>query len=233
MSEKRAMVVTIHQPDFAPWLGFFHRWAESDLYVVLDDVQFIRRGWHHRDKIKTVAGPQWLTVPILKKGKYKQKINQTLIDNSQDWQSKHLSTITRAYSKCPGFPLLFPELENVYGTGHERLKDFNLDLLALFARHMGITTPMVMASNFPSNQTSTARLVDLVVRNNGTAYMTGTGARDYLNEALFTERGIRLIWKKYEPVPYRQTYGGFEPGLSVIDYLMNTEGPAGGFTHVV
>ena len=81
--------VCIHQPDFLPWLGFFDRLTQSDVFVVLDNVQFLRRGWHHRDKIKASNGEMWLTVPVKKSGRYEQLINQTEIENSTHWQDQH------------------------------------------------------------------------------------------------------------------------------------------------
>ena len=91
------MIVAIHQPDFLPWLGFFDRWQKSDLHIVLDDVQFLRRGWHNRDKVKVPGGVAWLTVPILKKGRYGQPLQETLIDNSRPWRRKHLGMIRDSY----------------------------------------------------------------------------------------------------------------------------------------
>ena len=215
------MIVTIHQPDFSPWLGYFHRWAISDLYIVLDDVQFLRRGWQHRDRIKTADGPRWLTVPVLKKGKYEQRINEAYIDNTTNWRARHLGSITQAYSRCPGYSSLFPELKRIYGAGHNLLKDFNLDLLRLFADLLGIDTPVVMASESPSTLSSTARLVELTAIHGGTHYLTGTGSRAYLEEELFESKGITVDWQDFEHPVYPQKHGEFEPGMSVIDYLMN------------
>jgi hypothetical protein len=215
------MIVTIHQPDFAPWLGFFDRWATGDLYVVLDDVQFLRRGWHHRDKVKTAGGVSWLTVPVVKKGRYEQRICDARIDNSSDWRAKHLGTLAAAYGRCAGFQSLFPELERIYAGGHDRLMDFNLDLLRLFAARLGIETPVALASDHPSELTSSARLVELTAIHGGTVYLTGTGSRDYLDEQVFADRGIKVIWQDFSHPVYPQRFGGFEPGMSVIDYLMN------------
>ncbi|WP_147819472.1 WbqC family protein [Salidesulfovibrio onnuriiensis] len=219
------MIVTIHQPDFAPWLGFFHRWAKSDLYIILDDVQFLRRGWHHRDMIKTANGPSWLTVPVIKRGKYEQRINETLIDNSSNWRKKHLGTIATAYNKAPGFKTLFPQLETIYGQNHDLLMDFNMDLLKLFAQIMGIETPMKLASETPTPQTSTMRLVELTKHHGGSVYLTGTGSRDYLDQTLFEKAGITVVWQAYSPVSYPQLHDGFASKLSIIDYLMNTQTP--------
>ena len=108
------MIVTIHQPDFMPWLGFFDRWARSDLYIALDDVQFLRRGWHHRDKIKTLQGVQWLTVPVEKKGKYTQKINEVKIAYETDWRKDHLKTIELNYKKAPNFSNIYKKIRDIY-----------------------------------------------------------------------------------------------------------------------
>jgi len=216
------MIITIHQPDFAPWLGFFDRWRHSDLYIVLDDVQFLRRGWHHRDRIKTDNGPCWLTIPVLKKGKYKQRINEVLIDNNTNWRTKHLRTITHAYGNCPGFSAIFPALEKAYGRQHGRLMDFNIDILKLLAEFLGINTPMVMASAYPSKLTSTARLAALTATHKGTVYLTGTGSRDYLDETIFENQGISVEWQTFKHPNYPQANGHFETGMSTIDFLMNT-----------
>lgn len=220
------MIVTIHQPDFAPWLGFFDRWAASDLYVVLDDVQFIRRGWHHRDKIKTAHGVQWLTVPVKKKGRYGQSINETEIDNGTNWRDKHLKTIAAAYGDAPRFAHFFPLLEQVYARGHELLVDLNMELLRLFAGELGVSTPLVMASSRPTAARKSERILDLVLGFGGSSYMSGFGSREYLEERLFKNNGIRVLWREFEHPEYPQRYGAFVKGLSAMDYLMNTDASA-------
>ncbi|MEW5772140.1 MAG: WbqC family protein [Thermodesulfobacteriota bacterium] len=213
------MRVTVHQPDFMPWLGFFARWRDSDLYVVLDDVQFLRRGWHHRDRIMTAAGPAWLTVPVRKSGRFNQDIRDVEVENGP-WRRKHLAAIAAAYARSPRFAEIFPLLEEVYGRDHARLMDLNLDILRLFARLLGITTPLTMASQHGLAETGTARLVRLCALHGADAYLTGMGSRDYLDEALFTACGIRVEWQEFRPAPYPQLHGAFVPCLSTLDFLM-------------
>jgi hypothetical protein len=217
-------MVTIHQPDFMPWLGFFDRWAKSDLYVVLDDVQFLRRGWHHRDKIKTPQGPAWLTVPVKNKGRYEQQIREVEIDNDSNWRRKHLSTIQNAYSKAPKFDRLFPKIEAVYLKNHKKLVDFNLDILLVLAAEFGIKTPFAPASDFQAKGQKSERLVNLVKLNKGSRYLTGKGARSYLDEDLFAAEGLEVIWQDFEHPVYPQLHGEFQPGLSALDYLMCRNG---------
>ncbi|MFZ6028212.1 MAG: WbqC family protein [Chloroflexota bacterium] len=214
------MIVTIHQPDFAPWLGFFDRWQKSDLFIVLDDVQFLRRGWHHRDRVKTAAGPRWLTVPVKKKGRFVQRINETEIDNAIDWRTKHLDTIAAAYGKTPGFRTVFPLLARTYGERHTLLVEFNLALLALFAGLLGIGTPVAFASAHPSTSRASERLAELTAIHGGKVYHTGTGSRSYLNENIFAARGIAVLWQEFDHPHYPQPHGDFAAGMSVIDFLM-------------
>lgn len=218
------MIVTIHQPDFMPWLGFFDRWRQSGVLVLLDDAQFIRRGWHNRDKIKTPHGVKWLTVPVLNKGRYTQAINRTELDPEGNWRAKHLRTIADSYRKAPGFADLYPKVEAAYQGGHSLLGEFNTRLLELFAREMGIATPWVRASTLASGQGRSARLLDLVLAVGGTAYLSGLGAKEYLDEALFARAGIEVIWQRFDHPVYPQLHGPFEAGLSALDWLMMRPG---------
>ena len=221
-------MVTIHQPDFMPWLGFFDRWAKSDLYVVLDDVQFLRRGWHHRDKIKTPHGAVWLTVPVKNKGRFEQQIREVEIDNDSNWRRKHLRTIQSAYFKAPNFENLFPKIEVVYGKDHEKLVDFNLELLRLLAEAFGIKTPVALASDKQLSGEKSERLVNLVKLNKGTKYLTGSGSRSYLDENLFAAEDIEVAWQDFEHPVYAQLNGDFQSGLSALDYLMCRNGESSG-----
>lgn len=213
------MKITVHQPDFLPWLGFFERWHKSDLYVMLDDVQFLRQGWHHRDKIKTQGGILWLTVPVIRKGRYSQRISEVETAPGP-WRRKHLATIRAAYARAPFFDRVFPLLEQVYARNHTRLLDLNSDLLELTAGLLGITAPRVSASVNNLAEKGTARLVRLCELYGADVYLTGTGARDYLDETLFAASGIKVEWQDFVHPEYPQIHGPFTPGLSVLDFLM-------------
>jgi len=214
------MVVTIHQPDFLPWLGFFDRWQKSDTYIVLDDVQFLRRGWHHRDKIKTQNGIKWLTVPVLKKSRYHQTIKEVRINNEENWHCKHLKTIQAAYGKATNFDLVYGRLSEIYNKDYDLLISFNMNLLRLCSKMLGINTTVVFASDFNVKSTGSRRLVDLVKSVGGKDYLTGSGSRDYLDEALFKKAGIGVCWQKFDHPVYPQLHHGFEKMLSVIDFFM-------------
>jgi len=213
--------ITIHQPDFLPWLGFFDRWKQSDLLIILDDVQFLRRGWHHRDRIKTRDGLAWLTIPVQKKGNFEQMINQVKIDNQSDWQRRHLATIRHVYRKAPFFESIFESLHDAYLGKTELLVSFNLRLLEIAAELLGIDTPYILASRYNVSGRKSERLIHLIQQEGGTDYLTGTGSKNYLDVGLFSRAGIRVIWQDFPHPIYPQLYGGFVPNLSVIDFMMN------------
>ena len=219
------MVVTIHQPDFLPWLGFFKRWKQSDIYIVLDDVQFIRRGWHHRDKIKTVHGAEWLTVPVKKRSRYYQKISEVEIDYHENWQQSHFGIVKAAYSKAKNFNLVFDVLTNIYSKNHRFLIDLNMDFLKFCAAQLGIDTPVLKASTYSTKVTKSRKLLKLVNAVGGSVYLTGSGSMDYLEEKIFSEAGVEVKWQEYEHPIYPQLYGKFEKTLSVLDYLMVSPRP--------
>jgi len=219
-------VVCIHQPDFVPWLGFFHRLCAADIYIVLDNVQFLRRGWHHRDKIKEAGQERWLTVPVIKSGRFDQLINEVEIDETRNWRHKHLRTLESAYGGTGAFAEIFPELRALYGQEHRRLVDLNLDFLRFLMTVLEIRIETRLASTLPVAGHRNELLIELVKSVGGTAYLTGTGARSYLDEALFHQAGLTVHWQDFPHPVYPQTAGPFVSHLSTLDALLNL-GPAG------
>ena len=213
--------VCVHQPDFLPCLGFFHRLNNCDVFVVLDNVQFIRRGWQHRDRIKTARGPQWLTVPVKKKGRFDQLIREVEIDDSTDWRGNHLMTLESAYGRAPYFTDVFPAVRGIYGKRHGRLMDLNMDFIRFFCEAFGIDVDTRFASEMGAVGNKSELLTGLTAAAGGQVYLTGTGSRDYLDEGVFAAAGIQVRWQAFAPTAYPQMHGDFAPGLSAIDFLFN------------
>lgn len=211
--------ICIHQPDFAPWLGFFDRLVDADLFVIFDDAQFLRRGWHHRDKILGPQGTQWLTVPVIKKGKYTQEIREVRIDRSRDWRRKHLATLANVYGRRPGFESTHKELCDIYERDHERLIDLNLDLIRWLLGKLNIDVEMHLASDLDLTSCSTQRLVDICLAHGGENYLTGLGAKDYLEQQKFSDHGIQVQWQDFEHPEWNQGTSSFLSGLSTLDTL--------------
>ena len=214
------MIITIHQPDFMPWAGFFERWHASDLYLILDDVQYLKRGWHNRDRIRGPNGIHWLTVPVKSKGLYSQKINEVLIDYGNNWIYKHLKSIEKAYQKCLNFESIYFEIEKIYNLKFEKLIDLNVELLKLFSQKLKINTPVKRSSKFKVTKTKSERLVELIIKNYGSTYLTGEGSKAYLDMQYFKENEINVIWQKFKVSEYKKLYKNFEENLSILDFLM-------------
>lgn len=211
--------VVIHQPDFLPYLGFFHKLLNADKFVVLDDVQFLRRGWHHRDKIKTINGEAWLTVE-LKKSSQSSKILEIKL-NDGNWKLKHINLITENYKKAEFFEEIYPYITDLYQREYKTLIDFNLRGIKILLEIFDIDIPMTYASEYSLKSKSNELLVDILCKENATHYLTGSGAKDYFIEKPFSEKDIMLIWQNFNHPSYPQLYGDFIPYLSSIDLLFN------------
>ena len=211
--------VCIHQPDFAPWLGFFDRLVEADLYLVLDDVQFLRKGWHHRDKIKTAKGPAWLTLPVVK-GPLDQRIDEVRLDAGVG-MDKLVESLHQAYRRAPAFETTFEDVAAVLLAGHERLIDLNLAIIELLFARLEVSVPVAHASDFAVSERATARLIALLEQVEATHYVTGTGSLDYLDRDAFRRANIELEIQSYVPRPHPQLHGDFTPGLSALDAVFN------------
>ncbi len=210
----------IHQPDFLPWLGFFDRLLKSDLYIVLDHVQFARRGWTHRDSIKTSNGASWVTLSIQKAAR-DIAINEVQLMPDAAWRQNNLNLIRQNYQKAPFFADLFPKLEELYTRGDEKMADMNVASLDLLEDLLDIHTPRMISSNMDPQGASTEMLVDLLKKAGVTRYLSGQGARAYMDEKLFEDAGIEVVWQNFTHPVYPQLHGPFLPMLSSIDAIFN------------
>ncbi len=212
--------VCIHQPDFIPYLGFFHRLLISDLFIVLDDVPISKpRGWTHRDKIKTPFGERWLTLPIQKHPL--QKINEVRLGKDGKWEKEHLNLLKEYYQKAPYFDLYFPKVQDIYHTSDDKLSEFNMAFLRLFCELLGLKIETVFSSSLRVPGNKNEKLILLIKAVGGTHYLSGVGAKDYLDEPMFAKEGIAVEWQEFIHPVYPQLHGNFIPNLSTIDLLFN------------
>lgn len=215
------MRVAIHQPNLFPWLGFFDKMAQADLFIFLDTVPFTKGGYQNRVQIKGPQGAQWLTVPVHTKGRLGQLTCAVEIDNKLAWRSNHLKTFQMLYGRAPRFGQLYPRLEPIYQPFYERLVPFNLAGIDLARQELEIATPCLLASELGVSGSGSQLLCELVAHVGGTIYLSGPSGRNYLDEALFRQRGIQVEYHQFTPFEYPQRYGSFIGGLSVLDYLFN------------
>lgn len=219
------MIVSIHQPQFLPYLGFFHKVAHSDVYVVLDDVQFLERGHQNRNEIKMQAGKQWLTVPVVQNRG--QLIKDVLIDNSTNWRRKHWAALESNYRPAPFFKELAPGLKAVLvDGGHTRLADLDVDLLKWAMTALGIERPIRFSSQLGIEGTQTERLINVCKAAGATVYLSGQGGRQYMELPLFEAAGIEVRFQEFAAPTYPQQFmqHGFMPNLAVVDALFNCGG---------
>jgi len=213
--------IVIHQPDFLPHLAFFHRLYLADVFIILDHVQHVKNGWHNRDKIKTSSGVEWLTIPVVRSGRSKQSLLDVNVSTTLNWRTKHMKTLEYAYSSSPYFHDIFPGITSIYEKKTDKLVDINMEFILYFINYFDIKVEIFSSSELCPEFQSNELLIDLIRKVNGKTYISGIGARSYMDEALWTTSGIELIWQQYEERPYPQLKGEFSPGLSCIDFAMN------------
>lgn len=223
------MIVSIHQPNYLPWLGFFNKLLRSDIMVIFDSVQFPRgKTVISRAAIKTPAGSQWLTVPV--KGKSELlKIREVQLVENQPWVRKHLKSLEANYGRAPYFDRYYPRLAGYYQGQHTCLADLNIGLISLLASFLGATTKLIRASELqPEADTGGLDRILKICRTLGaTEYLTGQGAgsQRYMDEEAFGRLGIKVVCQNFVHPVYSQLWGEFIPNLSILDLLFN-HGPA-------
>lgn len=229
MPTSAAKIVAVHQPNYIPWPGYFHKMAGSDVFVYLDTVQYPRgQSFAARNRVKTPNGVVLLTIPVRVPPGREGKASYLEIEFANDqWRKKHLRTIEQSYRRAPHFDEAFAlyraELER-----HETPVELNIGLIEAFSSYLGITTRRLRLSELlPSFGSKAQLIVDVCRAVEADVYLSGTGGgRDYNDEELLSRHGIELQYDVYEPEPYAQLWGPFESRLSIIDVLFNC-GPGG------
>ncbi|MBI3271487.1 MAG: WbqC family protein [Planctomycetes bacterium] len=217
----RPRTLVVLQPSYLPWLGYFDQMARADHFVYYDDVQFDKHGWRNRNQVKGPGGAQWLTVPVLTKDKFGQRNDEIRINNDSPWGRKHAAALRQNYARAPFLKEVLPPLEEVLSRRWELLLDLVLASNEVLRRLLGLATPLARASALGIGGGQTERLVNLCRHFGATRYLSGSSARDYLDEERFRAAGIRLEYQDYRHPTYPQLHGEFVGHLSVVDLLMN------------
>jgi hypothetical protein len=215
------MKLAVHQPQYIPWLGYFHKIANCDLFIFLDDVQYKKREFQNRNKIKAANGPQWLTVPVLTKGAFDQTIMETQTDPTENWTQTHWKAIEHNYHKAPFFNEHAAFFSALYKEKWGRLMDVSMEIIKYALKYLQIETPWKMASPYSLSSTSTQRIIDLCKAESCDTYLSGSGGKSYMDEGLFEKNGIALLYQHYDHPTYQQLYGNFMPYLSIVDLFFN------------
>lgn len=213
--------VVILQSNYLPWKGYFDLMNQADVFVVYDIVQYTKNDWRNRNRVMSPSGPKWLTIPVYHG--MSQTIEETLVSD-QGWWKKHWKTLQQNYSKCRYFPLyrdrfaaLFSELKD-----EKRLSHINLAFIRLINELLRIETKIVYAAQLDCGRGQTERLVRICQSFSADTYISGPGAKDYLNERLFEQANIAVSWYDYSDYPqYQQLSDDFVHRVSIIDLLFN------------
>jgi hypothetical protein len=215
--------VVIHQPDFAPYLGFFHRFLSADCFIALDHVQFVQhtgRAWTHRDKIKTPQREKWLTLSV-QKAPRDTPINEVLLSEATDWRGANLRQLEENYRKALFFKDIFPKIERLYRAPDTHLATFNQNFIEWLMDAFDVRLPLVRSSTLDPVGSKSELLVDILQKVGATHYLSGVGARDYMDVATFAAAGIEVTWQNFVHPVYTQLHGEFIPYLSSLDVLLN------------
>jgi len=215
------MILTGHQCVYLPWLGLFHKIALSDAYIYLDTVQYLKKDWNNRNKIKTIQGGIWLTVPVQTKGKFNQTLKEVQIDNSVNWRKKHWQSIKLNYSKAPYFNRYAGFFEEIYQHEWDYLNDLNKTILMFLLEELKIKVDFIDSDKLNLVGEKSDLVLDMCLKTKADTYIFGTLGKDYADVNKFNENGVKVIFQEYKHPEYKQQFGKFEPYMSVIDLLFN------------
>ena len=214
------MKVGIIQSSFLPWRGYFDFITDVDLFILYDDIQYTKRDWRTRNKIKTAQGVRWLSVPV-KYRCHNQLICETELDGTQNWRKDHINLWRAHYGKAAYLDVALQLLGNM-GQGEDRtISQLNIRLIRGICSFLDIRTPMMLSSELNVKGEKTDRLIKLLQTVGGKTYLSGPSADSYLEKDKFREAGIGLEYKSYDYAPYPQLWGQFEGAVTVLDLIAN------------
>lgn len=222
LNVRKMKTVAICQSNYIPWKGYFDMLALVDEFVLYDDVQYTRRDWRNRNRIKTPNGLRWLSVPVEVKGKYEQKVRETAIAGNK-WAASHWGSIKANYAEAPYFGEVADWLEPIYkNESFAFLSTLNRRLIEAVCQYLSIDTLISNSWDYELLGDRTERLVGICAQARADKYVSGPAAKSYMDLDAFTQRGISVSWYDYDDYPeYEQLWGKFEHRVSILDLLFN------------
>jgi hypothetical protein len=213
--------ISIHQPSYLPWLSYFKKMMDSDIFVFLDDVQYEKNGWQNRNKIRTNNGSVWLTVPVT--SQFGTKLNEIKIDKTSNWLEKHKKSLLINYSKSKYFKDIWQDLEPIYEQDYELLIQINMKIIEFIMKKLQIQTKTIFSSELNIKETGSNRILNICKKLNADVYLSGKGlpGNKYLIPEDFLHNNILIKYLDFQHPTYHQLYEPFLPNLSTIDLLFN------------
>lgn len=215
------MVLSGHQPNYWPYPGLIGKILKSDKFVYVTKVQFEKKSWQKRNRIRTKEGWTYIQVPTITKGKFEQNICDVRIDNNTDWKQKTLRSISLVYGKAPYYTQYKDFLEDLYSRDWELLMDMDIYIMNFLLKELKIDTEIFYDKDYSFKGSKTQMLVDMCKKLECDTYLSNLGSSAYVQICDFTNAGLNHRYIDYKGENYRQQFGGFEPGLSILDMLMN------------
>lgn len=218
------MILAGHQPEYLPYLGFIYKIAKADKFVLVDHVQYLEKSFQNSNRIRTAPGQEgftWLTVPVLTHDRRYQKICDVEIDNSIDWGKKHWKTIFLNYKNTPYFSDYREFFEKLYAKKWDKLADLTETIIYYLTEQLGIKTPIIKSSAYDFKEKKNNLLIEMCRKLKVDTYLSGPGAKNYVDEEKFKENGLGHIFSDFKHPEYSQKYKPFVQNMSVIDLLFN------------
>lgn len=214
------MIVAVHQPQYLPWLGYFDKIRQADVFCYLDSVQYKKNDWQNRNRIKTSQGWQWLTVPV--RFKYPEKICEVKIDPTVNWRKKHLQALITNYHRAPFFDRYIGIFEQIYSEDWESVAELNICIIERLKDTLGLgAKPAIKSSNLELSEDPTDRLIEICREVKAEIYLAGQDGIQYMDLERFKANGIQVVIQNYKHPVYSQLFNGFESHMSVVDLLFN------------
>lgn len=213
--------IAINQSNYIPWKGYFDMIRSVDEFIIYDEVQYTKNDWRNRNRIKTIHGSQWITIPVYQRS-LAQKISETQVSD-KNWRIKHWNTLVTNYGRAPFFKMYADVFENFYKTtATDLLSEINTKLLHIVCNLLEIKTTINHSTKYLLEGNPTERLINLCKQVGAKRYLSGPAAKNYLQEDLFLKEGIRVEWMNYEGyLQYPQMHPPFEHAVSIVDLLFN------------
>ena len=224
MSVRAECVVAIHQPEAFPWLGFFDKMFHSDVFVLLDNVQFEKNYYQNRNRIRTTDGWAWITIPVLTKGRSSQTIDQVVINNAMNWRRKIKVSLEQSYRQSAHWDRYRDELWGILDRSWTHLTELNCVIIPWLAEALGIRRSLVRASALGVAGKRSALLLDVCRSLGATKYLSGVSGRSYLDSSVFVQAGIGVLFQEFHHPIYHQRHQPFIPCMSALDLLF-AQGP--------
>lgn len=215
------MRLTIHQPEFLPWLGFLHKISLAETVVILDDIQYRHQYFQNRNKIRTKEGWTWMIIPVRHQALDEWQINMVEIDEKIRWRRKIIGSIEVNYSKCPFFTEYWPELKEIFNRDYKQLIDLNMEIIRFLFRVFEMERKILFSSEFGLTSKKGELVFDICKKMGATTYISGISGKEYLDMARFEHAEIPVEFQEFHHPVYQQRYSPFIPCMSSIDLLFN------------